>query len=158
MVKIPVRNKSKDNPYTLGYDKEKNVYTVEFSDNKNIIHKVEISNIIYNAFDKFELEDISQMHEYERHIEHLDLDENSIYKRSNSISTTIEEEIINKSSFEELKMAIKQLPEVQQRRIKKYYFEEKKEYEIAEEEGTTQQAINKSLRQARQKLKEILKK
>lgn len=33
----------------------------------------------------------------------------------------------------------------------------KKEYEIAEEEGTTQQAINKSLRQARQKLKEILK-
>ena len=54
-------------------------------------------------------------------------------------------------------MAIKKLPEVQQRRIKKYYFEEKKEYEIAEEEGTTQQAINKSLRQARQKLKEILK-
>ena len=54
-------------------------------------------------------------------------------------------------------MAIKQLPEVQQRRIKKYCFEEKKEYEIAEEEGTTQQAINKSLRQARQKLKEILK-
>ena len=48
------------------------------------------------------------------------LDENSIYKRSNSISITIEEEIINKSSFEELKKAIKQLPEVQQRRIKKY--------------------------------------
>ena len=27
MVKIPVRNKSKDNPYTLGYDEDKNVYT-----------------------------------------------------------------------------------------------------------------------------------
>ncbi|MBE5806642.1 MAG: sigma-70 family RNA polymerase sigma factor [Clostridiales bacterium] len=158
MVKLPIRNKSKDNPYTLDYNELTNTYIVEFKDNKNERHIVEISEKVYQAFDKFELEDISQMHEYERHIEHLNLDENSIYKRSNSISTTIEEEIINKSSFEELKKAIKQLPEVQQRRIKKYYFEEKNEYEIAKEEGATQQAINKSLIQARQKLKEILKK
>ena len=43
MAKMPIRNKSKDNPYTLGFDEEKNIYTVEFKDNKNILHKVEIS-------------------------------------------------------------------------------------------------------------------
>ena len=36
--------------------------------------------------------------------------------------------------------------------------EEKNEYEIAKEENTTQQAINKNLHQAIKKLKEILKK
>ena len=50
------------------------------------------------------------------------------------------------------------MPEVQKRRIKKYYFADKNEYEIAREEKTTQQAVNKSLRNAIQKLKEILKK
>ena len=40
----------------------------------------------------------------------------------------------------------------------KYYFYDKNEYEIAKEEGTTHQAVNKSLKQAKEKLKEILKK
>ena len=26
MAKMPIRNKSKDNPYTLGFDEEKNIY------------------------------------------------------------------------------------------------------------------------------------
>ena len=67
---MPKRNKSKDNPYTLGFDEEKQMYTVEFMDNKRIIHKVEISEEVYKAFDKFELEDISQIHKYRSHIEH----------------------------------------------------------------------------------------
>ena len=32
MVKIPVRNRSKDNPYFLGFDENKKTYTVEFID------------------------------------------------------------------------------------------------------------------------------
>ena len=38
------------------------------------------------------------------------------------------------------------------------YFDDKNEYQIAKEENTTQQAVNKSLNLARIKLKEILKK
>ena len=60
MAKMPIRNKSKDNPYTLGFDEEKNIYTVEFKDNKNILHKVEISEKVYKAFDKFELEEANE--------------------------------------------------------------------------------------------------
>ena len=74
----PKRLKSKDNPYTIGYDEINNIYTIEFKDNKNEIHNIEISKEVYDAFDKFELEDISQMHKYSRHIEHSEIYENNI--------------------------------------------------------------------------------
>ena len=81
MAKMPIRNKSKDNPYTLGFDEEKNIYTVEFKDNKNTLHKVEISEKVYKAFDKFELEDISQIHKVRSHIEHSEVFEETLNTR-----------------------------------------------------------------------------
>ena len=36
MAKMPNRNKSKDNPYTLGFDEDKQTFTVEFVDNKKV--------------------------------------------------------------------------------------------------------------------------
>lgn len=53
------RNKDKYNPYTLDIDEKTNTYIVEFKDTKNIIHRVEVSEKVYEAFDRFELEDIS---------------------------------------------------------------------------------------------------
>ena len=156
MVKIPVRNKSKDNPYTLGYDKEKNVYTVEFSDNKNIIHKVEISNIIYNAFDKFELEDISQMHEYERHIEHSELTDITLNRRAKNKSITIEEEIENKIVIEQIKNAFNILTETQKRRIKLYYFEELNFKQIAFIEKCDESSVRESIYKGIEKIKKYL--
>ena len=45
---MPKRNKSKDNPYTLGYNEDKNTYTVEFAIKNK--HKIifEDSKIIDN--------------------------------------------------------------------------------------------------------------
>ena len=71
---------------------------------------------------------------------------------------SIDDYVIKKSTYQELMRAIKILPEVQQRRIKKYYFDEKNEYEIAKEENTSHQAIHKSLRLAKIKLKDFLEK
>lgn len=62
------RNKSKDNPYTLFYDKTQEIYQVEFVDNLNKLHVIQITEEIYKAFDKFELEDISQIHKFRKHI------------------------------------------------------------------------------------------
>ena len=61
-------------------------------------------------------------------------------------------------TFEKLKEAINLLPEVQRRRIKKYYFEDKNEKEIANEEKISQKNVSKSLAVAKRNLKEILKK
>ena len=63
------RNKDKYNPYTLDIDEETNTYIVEFKDTKNIIHRVEVSEKVYEAFDRFELEDISQIHKIKKYIE-----------------------------------------------------------------------------------------
>lgn len=157
MARMPKRRKDKYNPYTLGYDESKETYTVEFVDNLKVIHTMEITIELYQAFNEFELEDIRQMHKVERHIEHIEVSEENLFKRCFSDKNSIEDLIIKKDSFQELKNAIEELSEVQKRRIKKYYFEDKTEQEIALEEHTTRQAINKSLKDAREKLKEILK-
>ena len=118
MAKMPIRNKSKDNPYTLGFDEEKNIYTVEFKDNKNILHKVEISEKVYKAFDKFELEDISQIHKVRSHIEHSEVFEETLNTRMLYKPISIEEEVVNKVLLDDLKKAINHLTDVQKSRLK----------------------------------------
>lgn len=158
MAERPRRRKCKDNPYTLNYIEERNIYIVSFKDVRGHLQKIEVSEEVYKAFDRFELQDIKELNEYDRHIEHSELFENSLEKRAKDKPLSLEDEIIKKSTLEELKNSIELLPEVQKRRIKKYYFADKNEYVIAKEEHTTQQAVNKTLKQAIQKLKEILKK
>lgn len=63
MDKRPKRRKDKYNPYTLHTENEKNY--VLFIDVNNHIQKVEVSKTIFDSFNIFELEDISQMNEYE---------------------------------------------------------------------------------------------
>ena len=158
MAERPKRRKYKDNPYTLKYVEEKNIYVVSFKDVKGHLQKVEVSKEIYLAFDRFELEDLSEMNEYDNHIEHSEIYENNLEARAKDKPISLEDEVIQKSTFEELKKAIDSLPNIQRRRIKKYYFEEKNEIQIAKEENATHQAVHKSLSNALIKLKEILKK
>lgn len=157
MAKLTKRNKSKDNPYTLGFDDEKHVYTVEFVDNKKVVHKVEISEKVYQAFDKFELEDISQIHKFRRHIEHSEIFEETLNNRMMDKPITIEEEVEDKLLMEELKQAINQLSDTQKRRVKLYYFEDMTVEDIAALEGTTHQAVSKSIRKAVEEIKKITK-
>lgn len=69
----------------------------------------------------------------------------------------MEEYLDNAQDMENLHMAIKNLPEVQKHRLKKYYFEEKTFDEIAFEEGCTYQSIQRSVYRAAAKIKNILK-
>ena len=157
MEKHSKRNKSKDNPYTLTYNETSSSYIVEFKDNKNNIHKVEISEQVYEAFDKFELEDISQIHKYRKHIEHNEVYEETLYHRamveSKSVESIVEEKIIN----ENLKLAINKLTETQKRRIKLYYFEDMNFKEIAELEKCDESSIRESVYRSLEKIKKFLK-
>lgn len=157
MAERPKRRKYRDNPYTLNYIEEKNIYMVSFKDVKGHLQKIEISEEVYKAFDKFELEDIKELNEYDRHIEHSELFENNLEMRAKDKPISLEDEIIKKSTFDELKKAINKLPDIQKRRIVKYYFEDKTQKEIAEEEMVDIRAIQYSLNIALKKLKEILK-
>ena len=65
----------------------------------------------------------------------------------------MEEYLDNTQDMENLYMAIKNLPEVQKRRLKKYYFEDKTFDKIALEEGCTYQCVQRSVYRAVEKIK-----
>lgn len=155
MDKRPKRRKDKYNPYTLHTENEKNY--VLFIDVNNHIQKVEVSKKIFDSFNKFELEDISQMNEYDRHYEHSEIYENALHRRNVSDVQSLEEYFDNAQDAENLHMAVNKLPEVQKRRLNKYYFEEKTFDEIALEEGCTYQCVQRSVYRAVEKIKNILK-
>lgn len=157
MAERPKRRKYKDNPYTLNYCKEKNTYSITFKDGRCKLQEIEVTEKIYNAFDEFELNDLSEMNEYDRHIEHSEIYENNINNRIVDKQVSLEDEVIEKTTFAELKSAIEMLPEVQKRRIKKYYFDDKTEQQIADEENTTHQAVHTILQRGIENLKKILK-
>ena len=71
-------------------------------------------------------------------------------------SIGLEDYVIQKSTFEDLKKAIDLLPEIQKRRIKKYYFEDMTQQQIADEENVDIRSIQYTLNIALKKLKEIL--
>lgn len=158
MAERPKRRKYRDNPYTLNHIEEKNIYIVSFKDVRGKLQKIEVSEEIYKTFDRFELDDLSEMNEYDNHIEHSEIYENSLELRVKDKPIGLEDEIIKKSEFAELKKAIEMLPEVQKRRIKKYYFEDKTEQQIADEENATHQSVHIILERAIKNLKKILKK
>ena len=158
MAKMPVRNKSKDNPYTLKFDESKNVYIVEFLDSKKIIQRVEISEDIYKAFDKFELEDISHIHKVRSHIEYFELSDEVLSKKMMEKLPSIDDIVEDKILFDELRQAINSLTDVQKRRLKLYYFEDKNLKEIAKYEHCSIASVKESLDSAINKLKKILKK
>lgn len=154
MDKRPKRRKDKYNPYTLSTESGK--YYILFIDVNNHIQKVELSKKLFDSFNKFELEDISQMNEYDRHYEHSEVYEKTLNKKNVAVSQSLEEHFEDVLVMENLHMAITKLLEVQKRRLKKYYFEEKTFDEIALEEGCTYQSIQRSVYRAVAKIKSIL--
>lgn len=148
------RRRSKDNPYKM--DCLGNKYKINFKyngENKDI----KISKELYELFNKFELEDLSYMNKYDRHIEHLHLDEIQMYNRLKLSNKNLEDEVIKDIENQDLHIAIKKLPKIQRRRIYLYYFCNMKQREIALQENTTIRAIQYSLDKAIKNLKKLLK-
>lgn len=158
MVVMPKRRKNKDNPYTLFYSEEKKNYMIKFKDSKGIFQNIELTDELYQIFNKFELEDISLMHKIDKYIEHSEIFEETLYKRATKKVISVEEQVEKNISFVELKQAINKLPNAQKRRIKMYYFDDLNLEQIAKIENCSFQAISKSINVALQNLNKILKK
>lgn len=157
MNKHETRNKDKYNPYTLEV-KENNSYILKFKDSRNVLQEMSITKEVYDAFDSFELEDISQIHKIRKYIEYNEVYEESLYHRCVVETISVEDEVESKLLNEDLKNAIKLLNDIQKRRLIKYYFEDKSLKEIALEEGTSHQAISKSILKAIEEIQKNLKK
>ena len=117
---------------------------------------IEISKAVFEAFDRFELDDISYMHKVDRHYERSEQTEESINRRAIQPQEPIEETISRRIEIEALHRAIARLPETQQRRLVLYYFGELTYSQIAEMEGCTIMPVKRSIDAAIKKLKIFL--
>lgn len=158
MKQMPKRKKSKDNPYTIFYIEKNDVYAVRFKDSRGKLQEVELTSELYELFNNFELEDISAMHKFDKHIEHSELLDSTLFKRSIKKSLSVDYQVEKKIIYEELMLALKKLSETQQRRIKMYFFDNMTLDEISKLEKCSFQAISKSINLALENLNKLLKK
>lgn len=106
---------------------------------------------------RFELDDLSILNEWDRHYEHSELTEISLYNRAATLPESVEEVVFRNLQYETLHKAIKQLPEVQRRRLMLYYFAGLTYAQIAEKEGCKYQTVQDSIYAALKTLKKFLK-
>lgn len=155
MKRNPKRRKDKYNPYTIICE---NKYLIKFKDTNHKINIIKVSKKVYQAFDEFELSDLSQMNKFDRHIEHLRLDENMLSSKMINQQISIEDTIIKKMELQKLHDLILKLPQVQKRRIIMYFFNEMTLKEIAQKEHCSIRAVQYSISIALKNLKNSLKK
>lgn len=127
-------------------------YIVSFKDCKGIKQEQVVSEDIFKLMDKFELEDLSFLNEYDNHIEHSQIYENNLNNRALNKEVLLEDLVEEKFLKLNILDEIEKLPAIQKRRLKKYFFEEKTFEQIAVEENCTKRAIKFSVDIAIQKI------
>lgn len=142
----PKRRKDKYNPYEI-YEKDGKYY-VSFRNGEKEYKDLEIGKNVYEAFNTFELQDVSHMNVVDRHLEQSEIWDSSLYERVFQKEEGVEDTVLNKLEAECLHSAIQQLSEIQRRRLMKYYFEDKNYEQIAQEEGCSFQMVAKSVKAA----------
>lgn len=152
----PKRRKSKDNPYTLV--SKNNHYYVIFSDVNNKKNIVEVSEKVFYTFDKFELEDKKELNEYDRHIEHSEIYDETLIKRTSLLEKSVEDVVVEKCTFNDLVNAINTLPTAIKRRMILFYFDELSTSDIAKIENCSDRMIRKSLERGRELIKDYFEK
>ena len=145
----PKRRKDKYNPYTI-FEKDGQYY-VSFKDGQGVSHKLEISKVLYDTFDSFELSDLVYLNVVDRHIEQSEVWENTLNMRA-------EEIVFRRFQEEKLHKAINELPEKQKKRLILHYFQELTYVEIAEREKCSTRAVEYSIHGAIQSLKKFFEK
>jgi len=150
----PKRRKDKYNPYNI-YELNGNFY-ISFKDGQGVLHKYEISRLLYETFNAFELDDLAYLNVVDRHIEHSEIWESSLHERSIQKTESVEDVVFRNIQIERLHKAISELPEIQRRRLKYYYFDGLTYDQIAKLEKCKHPAVIKSIKAALKKLKKLL--
>lgn len=155
-VNHPNRKKDKYNPYTLSI--ENNIYYLSFTDGQGIFQKIEINGELYNAFNRFELDDISWINEQNRHLTEMSISKELLGYRIADFSESIDDCVNRNMIYQKLHEAIAKLPDIQRRRIQMYYFKGFTYEQIAQIEGCTHPAIVKSIKAAERNIFTLLRK
>lgn len=147
----PKRRKDKNNPYTLSVANGR--FYLSFRDGMGVLHEMEIDGELYGLLNAFELEDLSYLNEWDRHIEQSELSEETLEQRMRRTPCSVEETVYRAIQYEQLHQAIDHLPKTQRRRVILYYFYDFTYEKIAEIEGCTIMPVKRSIDRALEKIK-----
>ena len=150
----PKRRKDKYNPYKICENNGR--YYLSFKDGQGVWHDMEIEKELFDMFNSFELDDLSILNEWDRHIEHFEQTEQSLNRRASNKAESVEEVVLHNIECEELYRAIAALTETQQRRLTLYYFRGLTYKRISEMEGCSVSAVRGSISAAIENIKKIL--
>lgn len=153
--KRPKRRKDKYNPYTLTVKEDK--HFLSFWDGQGVLRELQITKELFEVLNCFELDDLSILNEWDRHYEHSELTEASLYDRAAIPPESVEETVFRNLRYEALYKAMEQLPKTQRRRLVLYYFAGLTYAQIADREGCKYQTVQESIYAALKKLKKLLK-
>ena len=152
----PKRRKDKYNPYKICENNGR--YYLSFKDGQDVRHEIEIQKDLFAMLNRFELDDLSILNEWDRHIEHFEQTEQSLNRRACAKAESVEDTVLRNIEYEQLHQAISMLTETQQRRLKLYYFQGLTYKQIAEIEGCSASAVASSISVAIEKIRKILSK
>lgn len=150
----PKRRKDKYNPYKICENNGR--YYLSFKDGQAVRHEMEIQKDLFDMLNRFELDDLSILNEWDRHIEHFEQTEQSLNRRACAKAESVEEVVLRNIEYEQLHQAIATLTETQQRRLTLYYFRGLTYKRIAEMEGCSVSAVVSSISAAIEKIRKIL--
>ena len=155
----PKRRRYEESPYeiyTAGINTTHPHFYLLFKDSGGVKRWMEIDKTLFNAFNEFELDDLSFFNEVDRHYEQSEVTEASLNKRAMKPQEPIEETVFQRIEVDKLHQAIAKLPEKQRRRLVLYYFGEFTYEQIAEMEGRTISPVKRSIEKAIENLKNFL--
>lgn len=92
----PKRRRDKDNPYeifTIGIETDAPRYYIRFKDGSRFENNLEISKDLFDLLDSFELDDLSFLNEWDRHLEQSEQTEATLNARAILRKETVEEEV-----------------------------------------------------------------
>ena len=89
--KRPKRRKDKYNPYTLTEKEDK--HFLSFWDGQGVLRELQITKELFEVLNRFELDDLSILNEWDRHYEHSELTEASLYDRAAMLPESVEETV-----------------------------------------------------------------
>ena len=155
----PKRRRDEESPYeiyTAGINTTHPHFYLLFKDSGGVKRWMEIDKTLFNAFNEFELDDLSFFNDVDRHYEQSEVTEASLNKRAMKPQEPIEETVFQRIEVDKLHQAIAKLPEKQRRRLVLYYFGEFTYEQIAEMEGCTISPVKRSIEKAIENLKNFL--
>ena len=140
------------------YKSDEDKYYISFIDSVNQECRIEIDKEIFYAYLKSKKNYIKIKNETNRHLEQSELTDEEIYNRAFEKEESIEETVMKDIEKEKMQQALKNLTEVQQRRIELHIVNNITIRDIAQLEKVRKKQIEKSLQIGLKKIKKIFEK